>query len=1406
MKMKKLFTSLFILVAAFALIGNIYSQCPSGLVSYWKMDETSGTTLTDVQSGRDATRNSSAGNVSGEVDNSQRFTYSVNGGNDAYTSSEYASVTNSSAFNFGHNSSFTISYWVKFRDCGVGFQDHIAISKGNWDNGGGLAEGMFASGLNGSCKINFLLRDDTGYKIDMEKNLVFDTETWHHVACVRDDSQNKNILYVDGAVMQEVVWDYAGGFSSDENLEFGNLVNNGSHGYFLRGDLDEVAIFDKALSSTEIDQIITDASSNKGICTGTTAPNITSTAITTGLVGEAYSYDVNATGNPSAMTFSLVSNPPSMTIDATTGVISWTPAATGIVPVEVKADNGIAPAATQSFSITVTGLNPTITSTPITSAMVGEAYTYDVNATGTPTGMTYSLRIPPAGMTINPSTGVISWTPSASGDVTVRVKADNSIAPADSQIFTISVALNNPHITSTPILTAFVGTPYTYTVYATGMQTGMTYSVPVNAPGMTIDETSGVISWTPLVAGDIPVRVKAANGIAPADSQSFIVAVAAVSYCPDDIISLHRLDESSGPEYVDFYGEHNATASVAPVATTGIIGGAQLFNGTTKLDIPDRVTEFDWLASRSFSIECWIKTSTTGEMVCVGRNRTDYVAARWFLGTNSSGKATFELRDNGGPNVVISGTTNVADNTWHHILAVRDGSANLNKLYVDGVEEASVSKTYVFSFKADNSLDITVGYMNVSSGDELHFIGSIDEVAIFNRAVSSTEVATFYNNGIPSGHCKGSNNPPVIETSPPSYSINEESNYHYDITVNDPDALDVLTITAPVKPSWLNFSFTPGQKNATLSGSAPLNYVGEDDIVIRVTDGEWTRDQIFRLAVLNVNDAPVKTSVPLTSVNVNTLYSYTLTVTDVDENAQIAMIAVSKPDWLTFTHAAHAKTATLSGTPTNANVGATPIDISISDGIATIHEIYTLTVVNTNAAPVITGQSAISVNEDQSITILKSSLTIVDPDNAQGDLTIAVEAGTNYTFSGNTVTPAANFNGPLSVNVKAHDLLASSAAYPVIVTVNPVNDPPVKTTTPITTVEVGTAYSYTLTVTDADATDVISMTAIKPSWLTFTYTPGAKTATLAGTPAIGNLGANQVDISISDGTATIHELYTLTVTVSNDRPVITGQKTLSVNEDQGILILKSDLTIVDHNNLLGDITIIVQPGTNYTFVGNSVTPAANFNGQLSVNVIARDLSENSDVYPVVVTVNPVNDMPVITSKPGLTASIGKMYLYTLTVTDEDEADQITMSSLTRPSWLTFTHIPGAKTATLAGIPGSANLGLNNVDNLIYDGTVSIHETFIITVNNGTAIDQVKDNEFVIYPVPVNDELNIKFNIISEETVVDIINSTGSVVESIIVPANTDITSIPMGQFEAGFYICHIKNNTINATSRFTIVR
>ncbi len=97
----------------------------------------------------------------------------------------------------------------------------------------------------------------------------------------------------------------------------------------------------------------------------------------------------------------------------------------------------------------------------------------------------------------------------------------------------------------------------------------------------------------------------------------------------------------------------------------------------------------------------------------------------------------------------------------------------------------------------------------------------------------------------------------------------------------------------------------------------------------------------------------------------------------------------------------------------------------------------------TNDPPVITGQSALSVQEDQSITLKLGDLTVTDSDDTYPEgFMLLVGTGTNYTVSGLTVTPAADFAGTLTVPVRVNDGVSNSALYNPQIQVTQINDAP----------------------------------------------------------------------------------------------------------------------------------------------------------------------------------------------------------------------------------------------------------------------------------------------------------------------------------------------------------------------------
>jgi hypothetical protein len=153
----------------------------------------------------------------------------------------------------------------------------------------------------------------------------------------------------------------------------------------------------------------------------------------------------------------------------------------------------------------------------------------------------------PAGATINPQTGVFSWTPTAAqvGTFTVRVIVTDDGRPplADSETFTITVAANRP-----PMLDQIApkevaeGNELTFSAIATdpdGNQITFALDPDQSPAGATIDPVSGIFRWTPTeeqggLAQTFTVRILAIDNGTPslADSETFTVTVTEVNRAP----------------------------------------------------------------------------------------------------------------------------------------------------------------------------------------------------------------------------------------------------------------------------------------------------------------------------------------------------------------------------------------------------------------------------------------------------------------------------------------------------------------------------------------------------------------------------------------------------------------------------------------------------------------------------------------------------------------------------------------------------------------------------------------------------------------------------------------------------------------------------------------------------------
>jgi len=161
-------------------------------------------------------------------------------------------------------------------------------------------------------------------------------------------------------------------------------------------------------------------------------------------------------------------------------------------------------------------------------------------------------------------------------------------------------------------------------------------------------------------------------------------------------------------------------------------------NGAEYVEVPD--SEALDFGTGDFSIEAWIKTSAQGHMRIIDKKDA---STGWLLSINTSEQLNYVL-DDGGTDATYTGSTNISDGDWHHIVISADRSGN-GIIYLDTAVD-STDDISARSASLDSTSSIFIG-ADAPSGDSLFFDGKIDDVRLYSKALSSDEVTKNYNAG-----------------------------------------------------------------------------------------------------------------------------------------------------------------------------------------------------------------------------------------------------------------------------------------------------------------------------------------------------------------------------------------------------------------------------------------------------------------------------------------------------------------------------------------------------------------------------------------------------------------------------------------------------------------------------------
>jgi hypothetical protein len=215
----------------------------------------------------------------------------------------------------------------------------------------------------------------------------------------------------------------------------------------------------------------------------------------------------------------------------------------------------------------------------------------------------------------------------------------------------------------------------------------------------------------------------------------------------DGAIRYYRLGDSSGDPAVDLTGTADGTYDSFDAGDYGQPGAlvddadpSAFFDGSNnKVTVPH--AEDLWLTD-DFAVEFWMyKTSEAGDWQrLVGKGSQSVRTFGVWEQAGASKKLLFQQYNGSNSNALnFASASDIPLNQWTHVVATVEN--NVGRIYIDGVLDAQGNRTQAVG---TDTAPMTIGY----AGHHTYYPGRLDEVAIYNRALSGGAVRHHYNLGL----------------------------------------------------------------------------------------------------------------------------------------------------------------------------------------------------------------------------------------------------------------------------------------------------------------------------------------------------------------------------------------------------------------------------------------------------------------------------------------------------------------------------------------------------------------------------------------------------------------------------------------------------------------------------------
>ncbi len=297
-----------------------------------------------------------------------------------------------------------------------------------------------------------------------------------------------------------------------------------------------------------------------------------------GTISTAYTQQLTATGGTGAIGWAVTAGalPGGLTLGPTSGAITGAPTAAGAFTFTVTATDSLSQTGSRVYALTVNGVL-TITPSSLPSGTINTAYSQQLTASGGTgaIGWTVSAGALPGGLTLNPTTGAITGTPTAAGSFNFTVTATDSLTQTGAQGYSLTIA-NALTIGPASLPNGTISTPYTQQLTATGGSGVPIWSVTAGAlpGGLTLGPTTGAITGTPTASGVFSFTVTATDSLSQTGSRSYSLTI-------NGVLTITPATLPNGTINSAYSQQLTATGATSWAITAGALPGGLTLNPTT---------------------------------------------------------------------------------------------------------------------------------------------------------------------------------------------------------------------------------------------------------------------------------------------------------------------------------------------------------------------------------------------------------------------------------------------------------------------------------------------------------------------------------------------------------------------------------------------------------------------------------------------------------------------------------------------------------------------------------------------------------------------------------------------------------------------------------------------------------